>query len=720
MEYFGDLDETAEGDPDGDGLTNIEEYEDGTDPTQEDTEAPVVSSLATVPTQVRTGVDYVVTLVATADDRTTGNSRIAGAEYFVGALGAAGTGRGMAAADGVYDEALEGLTAAVSCGSWTSDTTLYVRAVDALGFWSDAESITVAVVDGKAPSAVRDLSVSSALKFEAITSQAWETIGTLLEGSESTTIDLGSVKTVGAVSMTPAAEMDLFPSDFTIEGSQDEMTWTQLGAAVDYRASLGTSLWMNAAGDYQYIRITAESRYNRRDRHYYVKVGDITVYETTDSNQLRATWHATADDDNTASSGAASEYDVRYSDSLISGAGFDAATQVTGGLPAPGVKGTLETTEFSIGSLAGKVYVALKVGDEIPNWSSMSNVADTEVKITGLQPVSPEDAVTWTVNPVTLFTYVRGTDIKTAYIAFSDRGDFPRRTIGNADGTKSQTVRFPLKVGVSWKPSAGQWRKLKALGSNNGTLYWRLEGRNEAYRNIYGPTRTILLDAGAITDLVVTNSHAVGVEEGVWPEILDPPVFSWTDGTLEMRYFHVDVSTDDTIPLKGKTTVALCGKGVPGGPYKATNAEWKKIRKLASTCEGVLYWRVRALDVDRAFVYTSAVKEMVVDGGEWVLDALDLSGDNPEASWTHTGEGIVGYGLQFCGDDTFPASPRYTLKVPSGTVAGSPYMLTAREKARLVDFAGRYGLETLYWRVRGQDADKSFITYSTPETTAVP
>ena len=61
-QYFGDLDETAAGDPDGDGVNNGNEYIAGTDPTQGDTAGPLVTSVAAVPNQVRQGVDASVAL----------------------------------------------------------------------------------------------------------------------------------------------------------------------------------------------------------------------------------------------------------------------------------------------------------------------------------------------------------------------------------------------------------------------------------------------------------------------------------------------------------------------------------------------------------------------------------------------------------------------------------------------------------------------------------
>jgi hypothetical protein len=272
-----------------------------------------------------------------------------------------------------------------------------------------------------------------------------------------------------------------------------------------------------------------------------------------------------------------------------------------------------------------------------------------------------------------------------------------------------------------WRGSASQWKKMKALASNNGALYWRLEGKSDAYKGIYGPTRSILFDTGGITDLAITGSHPSGADEAIWPDVAAPPFFQWTNGTAGMRYFFVDVSTDMTIPLTDRTkTARLAGTGVTGNSYKATNAEWKAVRRLAAGAGGTLYWRVRALDTDRVFVYASGVKKLVIDAGTWVLDAIDFGEANPYVHWTHTGEGIAKYRLQFCQNDVFANTPGNVLTIPSSSIAADSYLMTAAEKSRLVSYAARHSVGTLYWRVRGEDADKSFMATSDPAAAVLP
>ncbi len=723
IDYFGDLDETAGGDADGDGETNLTEYANGTDPTQDDVDAPVTSNVATVPSQVRTGVDAQILLTATASDSATGNSRIAGGEYFVDVLGPEGTGRGMQASDGAFDESYESIRATVNSSQWEMGTvTLYVRCRDYYGQWSDAASLEVDVVDSTPPGAVTDLSAESALQFEKVASESWETAGTVAAEEETTTIDLGESKMIGAVSLTPTADRRVFPWMFTIEGSEDDVTYETLASAYGFRTTSGTSLWMTTPGEYRYIKMTATGR-RARDRHYYVKIGEIGIWETTEDNMVRATWRATADDGYSAASGDATEYDVRYSDTLITQAGFESCDQAVDGVPVPGARLTAETAEFSVGGLAGRVYVAVKVGDEVPNWSALSNVVSCDVEITGLQNVSPADEISVQLDTAMEFHYLRGSDIVRGYMTFSDRPDFPRSSIKNPDGTVSQTLRYALKRDASmWKPSAGQWKAMKRLASYTGTLYWRLEGVSRVYKNIYGPTRAFFFDIGTISDLAVADSYLLVADEAIAPVVYMSPLFTWTHGfSLQMKYFYVDVSTDMTMPMRDrKQSVSLCRKGIAAGPYKATNAKWRSIRRLAAKSDGVLYWRVRAADSDRVYIYASDVSMLVIDGGEFVVDPVDLSEDTPLVSWTHTGDGIEKFSVEFCINDEFANTRRETLRVPSRPVSDQEYQLSAKQKQVLLNFAARNSVDTLYYRIRGEDAERAFMTYSDASTTAVP
>ncbi len=89
---------------------------------------------------------------------------------------------------------------------------------------------------------------------------------------------------------------------------------------------------------------------------------------TTTSVQL--TWTSPGDDGIT---GTAAQYNIRYSTSAITAANFALATAVTGA-PIPTVAGTSQSVTVSGLVPNTPYYFALKTADEVPNWSSLSNV----------------------------------------------------------------------------------------------------------------------------------------------------------------------------------------------------------------------------------------------------------------------------------------------------------------------------------------------------------
>ena len=98
-------------------------------------------------------------------------------------------------------------------------------------------------------------------------------------------------------------------------------------------------------------------------------VTDLTAGSPT-SSSIVLIWTAPGDDGDT---GAASQYDIRYSTSPIIGeTEWDAATQCTDE-PSPATAGMIET--FTVTGLSPNTtyYFALKTADEAPNWSGISN-----------------------------------------------------------------------------------------------------------------------------------------------------------------------------------------------------------------------------------------------------------------------------------------------------------------------------------------------------------
>jgi hypothetical protein len=97
-------------------------------------------------------------------------------------------------------------------------------------------------------------------------------------------------------------------------------------------------------------------------------VTDLAAQAVSDT-EFRLTWTATGDD---GVSGTASVYDIRYSTSRITSASFATATQLTGE-PVPHTAG--DPQHMQVGGFTPDInyYFAMRVGDELPNWSNLSN-----------------------------------------------------------------------------------------------------------------------------------------------------------------------------------------------------------------------------------------------------------------------------------------------------------------------------------------------------------
>jgi len=119
------------------------------------------------------------------------------------------------------------------------------------------------------------------------------------------------------------------------------------------------------------------------DRTPPAAVANLTVSSLA-TGSLNVTWDAPGDDGNT---GAAAQYDIRYSTSPITDANWKFAAQASGE-PAPKAAGNTETFVVT-GLFSNTAYhVALKTADEKPNWSNISNVA-SETTLVSSDDVPP-------------------------------------------------------------------------------------------------------------------------------------------------------------------------------------------------------------------------------------------------------------------------------------------------------------------------------------------
>jgi len=98
-------------------------------------------------------------------------------------------------------------------------------------------------------------------------------------------------------------------------------------------------------------------------------ITDLAVTDVDESSVTLA-WTAPGDD---GATGTADRYDIRYARDAITAANWGAATMVASP-PSPAAAGTAES--FTVNGLDELTiyFFAVKTGDEIPNWSDLSNV----------------------------------------------------------------------------------------------------------------------------------------------------------------------------------------------------------------------------------------------------------------------------------------------------------------------------------------------------------
>jgi hypothetical protein len=718
----------------------------------DDIEGPVTYGVSGVPSTVRVGIDTSIQIVATVSDTTKGNSIIVAAEYYIGqstgTVTDPGVGNGipMQAAYGAFDSPTEVVTATVSTAGWSSDRRIFVRAKDAAGNWGSAVSTVVTVTnDITPPGTVTDLagaamgtlsglqvSISdrssedssntpvSAL-LDASASTVWETLHGTASVTEYVTFDLTQIESVAGIMMACGPNWQMFPTQLRMETSLDGSDWTAVAQSNLSRLASVAYLWEFEPTEAKYVKVSGPSMYDSLARRFYWQIGSAQIF-TTYGMLVDLKWTAPSSDGYAGAGGtdSVSSYEIRYKsiDSTGTVATNWAGCEKMTGIGTPKLPGNPESMLLAIDSTDNRIDIGLKSTDYSGNESTVSNIVSLTPAVTAFESTGPEDAASVESTDVQTFSFRVAPEIKTKYLCFSGSSAFPGRPTAGANGRIDRTARYLVKAGAtSWKPTAAQWRAIKGLTGIGGMLYWRLEGMLGNSITVEGPTRSLEFDTGAIIGLAVDSSdssHFINLDEAVWPDKSAPITFTWLDATTAMKYFLVDVSTDQNVPLSDrKKTITFGGTGIVGESYTLTRAQWLAMRKLANTSGGTLYWRVRAKDADKALACVSEVSTLIVDSGTWTLTGptVDSTAGTTTYSWTRTAEGITKYSIQFSATQAFPASVKDTLTIPSAPIAATSYTLKATELARLQKFAASKG-GTLVWRVRGADADRAFTSYS--------
>ncbi|KHE91486.1 MAG: hypothetical protein SCABRO_02775 [Candidatus Scalindua brodae] len=115
---------------------------------QADTTGPDVLNLSPSVNPIKEGVDNSITISATIDDSTTGNSNITAAEFYIGDSDPGeGNGTPLNPVD-IFDSPVEDVQATIDTSTWTaanSPYTVKVRGKDNIGNWGNTQSVSITV-----------------------------------------------------------------------------------------------------------------------------------------------------------------------------------------------------------------------------------------------------------------------------------------------------------------------------------------------------------------------------------------------------------------------------------------------------------------------------------------------------------------------------------------------------------------------------------------------
>jgi hypothetical protein len=447
--------------------------------------------------------------------------------------------------------------------------------------------------DTAAPGAPQITYVGRSLSLDG-DSNGWFSANPLSAAQQERVIDLGALKTVCGLTCSvadPAYFADgarYFPRDFRVLGSANGIDWTPLSEAKGLapRASR-LYLWQFKPTECRYLKVCATPVKDASGYHVYMGLGDIHTGARVEQVVLR--WTAPADDGYVAASGSASQYDLRYG---TPGQPVEDWTRIS--LPAPKAPGQPEEVQFTV-NLAYPVTIRLTAADEVPNWSSPSEQAWGPAF--GYVCTAPVTDNSLDVDQIPAFTFSQN-GVGSTYIELSTLHSFPTRPAKATDGTSEKTLRFPVKAGsTQWVPSYAQWKAIRRIVAPDGVLNWRLVGKTDALAGVYGPPQKASFDVGAwqVGDLDLRAPS---------------PTLQWTHSADDMPWYRLQFSVNADFSGTARVTVLIPARTVEETAYTFSAREVARLRALAAANDvSALYYRVRALDENKAFMTWSPTKQ---------------------------------------------------------------------------------------------------------------
>lgn len=293
-------------------------------------------------------------------------------------------------------------------GGLSASTTYYfaIKVADERGNWSGLSNVpsetTLGGSDSTPPYPVFDLDIAEITEDSMVLT--WTSVGDDGDEGQASTYDVRYAsypvfgqgwETATQVLNEPAPQPSGMPESLAIHGLQPETIY-YFGIKIADEVPNWSTISNIDSGE------TLELG-DGSDSIPPADIDDLEVSYAT-ARTVGLTWIAVGDDGH---SGRATSYDLRYALEPITGETWGSATKVTGE-PIPRQPGGRES--FSVGALEPLTtyYFAIKVADEVPNWSGLSNiVSQTTLEIDDIPPAAIEDLQAVLSTPTTtLITWV--------------------------------------------------------------------------------------------------------------------------------------------------------------------------------------------------------------------------------------------------------------------------------------------------------------------------
>jgi hypothetical protein len=310
-------------------------------------------------------------------------------------------------------------------------------------------------------------------------------------------------------------------------------------------------------------------------------VANLTAVPGSNDDEAILAWTATGDD---GATGTATLYDIRYSLSTISEANWGSATQVSGE-PTPQSAGSVDSMTIDNLQTNTKYYFAIKVADEVNNWSDISNIAET----------TPEDQIP--PSAIDDLSAEPGTSDGVVFLSWTAPGDD-----GDKGLVSAYLIRYSQQVlsGSNWDDAdlvdefviplpPGQQQSIMLSDINPGELYYFGVKAYDDYLNESGLSNIAVCTSGVDLSVDVDDGlvAAAGPTSNSILHSSQPVLLVSNIGNSDENLYYFEVAVDSYF-----ISIAAISPPISQSGGEGDITSWQIDEKLAG---GVTYyWRAKA------------------------------------------------------------------------------------------------------------------------------